>query len=94
MLARASLSSAERLFASVSKATWPPPAEIEERPASPSTGAPAGPLAREIKIRSSLAASAGAASSPVAAAASAMISTRGGFIIRLAQVGGGQGGRA
>ena len=44
------LSSAEMLSASVSKATWSPLAELEEVTAFASTGAPAGPVAREMRI--------------------------------------------
>ena len=64
-------SSAEMLSASVSKATWAPFAEIEETIASASTGAPAGPVAREMRTTSSLAANAGAASAAMPAAARA-----------------------
>ena len=65
-------SSAEMLSASVSKATWSPFAEIEETIASALTGAPAGPVAREMRTTSSLAANAGAASAAMPAAARAM----------------------
>ena len=58
------------LSAKVSKATRSPSAELEEVNAFASTGAPAGPVAREMRTTSSLAASAGAASASGARAGS------------------------
>ena len=76
-------------------ATRSPLAEMEGVVENSSAGAPAGPVAREIRTTSSLAASAGAARTAAATAASARLTSRGRLTAcRSAQVGGRQRARA